>query len=113
MGVSTDAKFVYGFEVEEGSADHEQCDRLMVEKYSTLSRVEKGLGGCLVYHGSDTHTCYIVGVEETHVVAWRGHPKVINVWGMAKLSPRDLDDTLRHVAEGLGVTPKPGKWLLC
>lgn len=111
MGVSTDAKLVYGFEIEPESDESEICDLLMDEEYDKLEAAEK-LGGELVYHCSDEETMYIVGVDSTSVTAHRGYPKTIDP-AMFSADPTMLDATLRKFAEAIGVEPKTGKWLIC
>ena len=115
MGVSTDAKFIYGFEVgeEEGDEDHERCDALMDAEYDKLKRVEKKLDAELVYHCSDECTEYIVGIGSTYVQAWRGQPKEVDVAEFAKRDQDDMDAKLVDIAKALGVKAKPGRWLLC
>lgn len=115
MGVSTDAKLIYGFEVgeEEGDEAHERCKKLMDGDYSTLTKAEKKLGVELVYHCSDQCTEYIVGIRETYVRAWRGHPKEVPVEKFAQMSSSEMDVRLVEIAEALGLKPKPGRWLLC
>ena len=115
MGVSTDAKMVYGFEVgeEEGDSEHERCLALMDADYSTLTKVEKRLGAELVYHCSDQCTEYILGLKATYVQAWRGHPKEVDVASFADLSRAEMDAKLVEIAKALGLKAKPGRWLLC
>jgi hypothetical protein len=113
MGVSTDAKLIYGFEVgkSEGDADNSRCDELMDEHYATLTKVEKRLGAELVWHCSDECQMYIIGLTDTYVYAYRGHPQEIN----PKMFERDrrlMDAELIDIAEALGVKAKPGRWLL-
>ncbi|HTR76954.1 MAG TPA: hypothetical protein VMH39_02550 [Gemmatimonadaceae bacterium] len=115
MGVSTDAKLVYGFEVgeEEGDEEHDRCAALMDDDYDTLTKVEKRLGAELVYHCSDECTEYILGLKETYVRAWRGHPKDVDVGTFAAMSRDKMDAKLVEIAAALGLKAKPGRWLLC
>lgn len=114
MGVSTDAIFVYGFEIdEEDDEGKERCQLLMDETYDVLVDAEKRLGAQLVYHCSDECTEYIVGLEKTYMKAWRGYPQTINVTKMALFNHAEMDAELRAIAEALGLEAKPGKWLLC
>ena len=111
MGVSTDAKLVYGFEVDEDSDDHERCDALMDDEYSTLTAVEKRLGAELVWHCSNEFQRYIVGLTDTYVHAYRGYPVEVNPKMFERSRPL-MDAELIDIAEALGVEAKPGRWLL-
>jgi hypothetical protein len=115
MGVSTDAKFIFGFEVgeEEGDAEHERCDALMDDESATLTKVEKSHDAELVYHCSDQCTEYILGLRSTYVQAWRGHPEEVDVSKFGKLSQEDMNAKLVAMAAALGLKAKPGRWLLC
>jgi hypothetical protein len=115
MGVSTDAKLIYGFEVgeEEGDAEHDRCGVLQNAEYATLTKVTTSLGAELVYHCSDECTEYILGIKATYVEAWRGHPKEVPVARFAAMSSEEMDAKLVKIAAALGLKPKPGRWLLC
>ena len=115
MGVSTDAKLVFGFEVgeEEGDYEHERCDALMDDDYATLTKVENSHGAELVYHCSDECREYILGLASTYVYAWRGHPKEVDVASLASMDRDEMNTHLVKAADALGLKSKPGRWLLC
>lgn len=112
MGTSTNAQIVYGFEVEEDTLDHERCNQLMDEDYSSLTKLEKELGLELVYHCSGDFPLYIVGLASTYAIAYRGDVKELDPWAMTRMDTEEMDGQLAKIAMTLGITPKPGKWCL-
>lgn len=84
MGVSTDAKLIYGVLVPDDSEHSEQCALFMDEKYDELQRLEKKWGVTIECHCSDACTMYIVGIEASRLVARRGDPKEVPVAQLAR-----------------------------
>ena len=110
MGVSTDAKLVWGFdpECEEGDELHDKLAALMDADYDKLTAAEKDHGGTLVYHCSDSCQMYLVGLKSTEKTAWRGHVVEIPPLDV----PPDGQAKLDAFAQAIGVEPKPGRWLM-
>lgn len=107
MGVSTDAKLVWGFNVEEGTDEAAALDEFMDAKYDALRKAEKA-GGELVYHQHGDCQAYIVGLKATYTCASRGNPEEIKSLDL----PPDAQAQLDAFAKALGLDPQPGKWLL-
>lgn len=107
MVTSTDAKLVWGFTVDD-DLEKELCELYMDERFTELALAERRTGGSLVYHCSDECVEYIVGLESTVVVAYRGYPEEITSLDL----PPDAQEKLDAFARALRISPKPGKWLL-
>lgn len=86
MTTSTDAKLVFGIQVEEDSDAEQTCNYLMQDRFDELEAAEEATGAKLTYHCSDSFNRYIVGVRET--CAHRGYPEKIT---SLKTTEEDLE----------------------
>ena len=113
MGQSTDAILVWGFDI--GDAEElpeevaKRIDHLLDEGYDELESLQRLHGVELVQHCSGSCPHYIVGIEATKTVAWRGHPKTIT---SLDLPGKTCQAALDAFAQAIGVEAKPGAWLL-
>jgi len=109
MGTVTDAKLIWGFDVDYESRESEVLEPYGEEKYDELEQLEEKFGCELVRHCSNRYTSYILGIASTLVVAHRGYPKAINEHLYV---PEDAQSRLDEFAKALGIGRQKGKWLL-
>jgi hypothetical protein len=116
MGVSTDAKLLFGYKIDEDSPDHEKCVLFMDEEYNKLLEAEKLTGCTIEYHCHSDNTMYFICDDDSGVIANRGNPELVNTETIQYTEHRgSIKSSLLLFAKTLGLSkPKgdPAWWLM-
>lgn len=56
---------------------------------------------------------FILALADVGETARRGYPEKLKIEEFTRLNPAEADTVLVKAAKALGITPKPGEWLLC
>lgn len=107
---ATDAFLVFGFEVEDGSLDWQRC-QLLAERPSVLREVKDELAVGLIRHGTAATPRFVLGMTSLLKRAPAGELVELDRHLMVIFKDR-ADELLEQAARALGLTHKPGRWLL-
>ena len=108
--MTTDAILVFGFEVEDGSLDWQRC-QVLTERHRVLRQVKEDFDVELIRHGSAAEPRFLVGL--TSLMRRARHGEIVELDRHLMVIFKDRADEPLHAAAGvLGLTHKPGRWLL-